>query len=165
MATTYELITSQVFTGSAASVDFNSIPQTYKDFVLKGSVQCGSANATQFSLSINGSTTSIYSLDVEAVGSTLYANNGTSTMGAVPGSDAGSNSFGLIEFYMPNYVSTVFQKQGRFTYKAEYAATNAYVGDIGVLFSTTSAITSFSISVSGNIIAKSKFYLYGIKNS
>jgi hypothetical protein len=165
MATTYELITSQTLTSAAATVSFSSISQSYKDLVLKASLKAVAAGATQVDLTLNGSTSVIYSADIEAVGATLYKTYGNATFGAVTGTDAASNFFSPLDFYFANYSSTVMGKTIRAVYKAEYAATAAYVGDTAVLFNSNTAISSFTIGIGGNIQTGSKFYLYGIKNS
>ena len=163
MATTYELITSQVLASAAATVTFSSIPQTYKDLVIKASANTNLANAAQLIINLNGAGTNIYNLDIEVVNTTFYATSGTTYIGAIPGQDA-SNSFGLLDIYFSNYSATNAEKNARFTYKAEYPAVNAYVGVAQLLFDTTAAISSISLSAN-NYVANTKFYLYGIKNS
>jgi hypothetical protein len=165
MATTYELITSQTVASATTPVTFSSIPQTYKDLVLKASLKAGGASATQIDMTINGGTSNMYYADVQAINATLYKTYGNSTMGAVTGTDAVSQVFSPIDLYFSNYSSTVMGKTIRFIYRAEYASTTAYIGDNAVLFNSNTAISSFTINLSGNIQAGSKFYLYGIKNS
>jgi hypothetical protein len=165
MATAYKLITSETLASATATVTFSSIPQIYKDLVLKASLKAGPSSATQMNITINGSTSSIYSAELQAVNATLYKAYGNTTFGAVTGTDAVSQVFSPIDFYFNNYSSTVMGKTIRGIYRAEYASTTAYIGDAAVLFDSNTAISNFTINISGNIQAGSKFYLYGISNA
>ena len=168
MATTYELIASTtVGSGGTTTIDFNSIPQTYTDLLLKISDRNNrSALNDAIGLNFNGSSSS-YS------GRRLYGDgsNATSDTESVYGiidnaTTSTSNTFANIEFYIPNYTSSNY-KSISVDGVQENNATTAYSTLFTSLWSNTSAITSINIKLQNAtlFLQYSTAYLYGIKNS
>lgn len=174
MANTYTLISSNVLTGSAASVTFSSIPSTYTDLVLRISARTDRAAQNNSYIAIkpfNSDTATNYSATrIYGDGATATAARETSVdygaIGYVPASTATSSTFGNIEIYIPSYL---IAQNKPFSSDAahENNATTAYRASVAGLWRNTAAITGITIDTlaQGNFIAGSSFYLYGIKNS
>lgn len=174
MANTYKLLSSNTLSGSASSVTFSSIPQTYTDLVLKLSTR-DATNATTYGtglITINGiSTTSYHWASMIVIGPTSVSstvNNTQTSISVAPignGSTSPTNSFGFCEIYIANYKST----------GTVYLSATSYAsGGTGVTstaitngsWNGAAAITSITIASSGGTFAtNSTFNLYGINNS
>jgi hypothetical protein len=170
MPVTYQLISSNVLGSAAASVTFSSIPATYTDLVVRGSVRNDNAsNADGLWIRLNGLTTSIYS-DTTLYGNgssalSFRASNATKTEGAVQGTTTTSNTFTTFEFYLPSYLSSS-NKPASGIFQTENNATEARTYAIAHLIRTTNAITQIEFSLAtGNFVSGSSFYLYGISKS
>lgn len=177
MAATYILISSQVLGSSAASVTFSSIPQTYTDLVLRASVRSDytSASSDLAKINLNSDTTiSNYSYTtVQGIYTSASSNRGGSGSSydgsmLVEGGNNTANTFGSLEWYIPNYTLTGVKQSIDFDVietaltaaGANYLKLNAhyYIG--------TSAITGITLTGgNGTFATNSSFYLYGIKNS
>ena len=163
MATTMKLIASQTLGGTASSVTFSSIPQTYDDLLLCVSGRSGT-NYIDVEFNANGSGYS---------GRFLYGNgssagSGTQAkfLGVVSSTANTANTFGLIEMYVPNYAGS---ENKSFSATSAYE-TNATVAEIQVvagLWANTSAITEIKVypESASTFVTGSSFYLYGIKHS
>jgi hypothetical protein len=176
MATTYDLISSNVLTGNTSSITFSSIPATYTDLVVKmsirdGYVGGGNPNTFQTSfLTFNGSSVASYSRTY------LWGTGSAAASGTASGltsyylqfsdSDgATANTFSNTEIYIPNYLSSNLKSSQLFAAQEDNIS-NAYVNLAANLWSNTSAITSITITNgAGQLVTGSSFYLYGIKNS
>ena len=174
MATTYQLIESQVLGSAAASVTFSSIPATYTDLVIRMSVRSDRANvADGLFLTFNSDTASVYSA------TSLYVNNSTTVLSGIAngtpsgtyyyytnGANATSNTFSNTELYIPSYTASQ-NKPLLLTSMAEGNTTNFSMGANAGLWRNIAAMTSINIvSFAGaNFVSGSSFYLYGIKNS
>jgi hypothetical protein len=171
MANTYTLISSNVLSSAAASVTFSAIPATYTDLVLRVSARRDNAAASgHFRMRFNGLTTSVYSFTYltgngSAAGSTR-ATSATSIQEAETVSDtATANTFSSHEFYIPNYTAAQNKPMSAFSV-TENNTTAAEMSVAAYLLSATAAINEILIyPPSGNFMAGSSFYLYGIKNS
>lgn len=173
MATTYTLISSNVLTGSAASVTFSSIPSTYTDLVLRISARTDDTNVNDNTVLVrlNGNSSAIYSrTTIRGNGATAVSFQGSgatsfNTVANINGSGATANTFTSIEIYIPSY--TVAQnKPISFDNAQETNATTAYRLASAGLFSSTTAVSSISLDNGPqNFVSGSSFYLYGIKNS
>lgn len=170
MPNTMTLIASStVGAGGASSIDFNSIPQTYTDLLLKVSCQTNRNGIDTLRLIFNSSTSS-YS------GKVLYASNttpasftGATAYGpylAANGTNF-ANVFASIDCYIPNYTSTSTNKSFSTDSVAEATTASEEMALSAGLWSNTSAITSISLvpNVGSAIQQYSTAYLYGIKNS
>jgi hypothetical protein len=174
MPSTYTLISSNVLSTATASVTFSAIPSTYTDLVIRASARTDAAGQSRDSvyLEFNGSGSSYSNTFVR--GTSTAATSGTFAFGiASPrGADADTataNTFGSVEWYVPNYAGStnkpvsVFGVQENNTTTANDANIEAVAG----LWSNTAAITSIVVKkVDGtNFVSGSSFYLYGISKS
>ena len=175
MAATYTLISSNVLSSAAASVTFSSIPATYTDLVVRITARSDrAANSSNLGIRLNAATTNYSDTNlIKTQSGTAVSNRqivGDLTyqyLGVVPAASATSSTFGSAEFYLPSY--TVSQNKPASTFSV-FENNNTNVSEINAianLYSSTSAITSIEIreSTSGNFVAGSSFYLYGIKNA
>ena len=176
MANTYELISSNVLTASAASVTFSAIPATYTDLLIKTSIRTDYAGTFQdmemiwnaiettgyySQIWLNGDGTATSNLKVRSNESKWqYAN--------IPGTSVTSNTFASQEIYIPNYAGTAIKPASVFTVTENNTATSGFYQTRAnaLLGNFTSAVTSIKFQLpSGNYVTGSSFYLYGIKNS
>jgi len=101
-----KLIETKTLTSAAASIEFTSIPQTFTDLVVVGSLRSDrSGNATDgFLVRPNSSTTGFEFRRLFGNGSTAAsstaANSGT---GLINASTSTANTFGNFSVYIPNY--------------------------------------------------------------
>lgn len=170
MATTYELIASQTLASAAASIDFTSIPGTFDDLLLVCSLRGSRTDITfdQQRIRLNGDTGSNYSTRFlygngsTAVSSADASNSAGLYVGYHPSSTATANTFGNSEVYIPNYAGST-NKTANITAIHETNASTAYAWVSADIWASASAITSMSIYTgSGNLVAGSSAYLYGI---
>jgi hypothetical protein len=170
---TYTLISSNVLTGSAASVTFSSIPATYTDLVLRASVRnddSGTVNGV-LRLQVNGLSSSIYSFTA------LYGNGSASSSARasattditdiyLAGNLATANTFGIVEIYIPNYAGTAKKPVASYGASESNATAVTMAANAG-LIDLTSAITSISLlnNSTKQFLTGSSFYLYGISNA
>jgi len=171
MPSTYNLISSNVLSSSAASVTFSAIPSTYTDLVVRASVRTDDTpEMISFLLKFNGAVASNASVTrLEGSGSTATSNRSSaSTAASLRDTNAAAstaNSFTSFELYVPNY-TVAAAKPSSVIVSAEQNATAATTTAHAVLFNSTSAITSISFNRgSDNWVSGSSFYLYGISNS
>lgn len=175
MANTYTLISSNVLTGSAASVTFSSIPSTYTDLVIQCSVRTNkTTNNDSLLVNINSTTAGYSETDLYGTGSAAQSANGTNLLafgnlywGYINSDFSTSNTFSSIEMYFPSYTASQNKPISAISVQ-EANQTAAYIISSAQLWSNTSAITSltFAPQASGKTFnSGSSFYLYGIKNS
>lgn len=160
---TYEKIQHIELTGSQASIDFTSIPQTYTDLVIKTSLRdTGGGNIASY-ISFNGSTANFSGRYLYGDGASVSSG----TLGRYIGSlkdNATANTLNSTEIYIPNYTSSN-NKSFSVDNVTENNGTNADQNIIAGLWSNTAAITSISLSpASGSFRAGSSATLYGIKS-
>jgi hypothetical protein len=163
---TYTLISSQVLGSSAASVTFSSIPQTYKDLVLKVSSRIDFSDtvftlAAQFNSDTGANYSSRY---IRGSGTAVISSTGGTGaiyLGLQNANTSTANTFGNLEIYIPNYAGSQ-QKSVSVNSVEENNTTAAYSAIVAGLWSSTSAITSISLFTSYNLLQYSSFYLYGI---
>lgn len=171
MPSTYTLISSNVLSSSAASVTFSAIPSTFTDLVLRLSLRHDDVNPTAlYKINFNNDSTSIYSW-------TRLRGNGSATAGSttpnttyvyggiIDANSATANTFASVEIYVPSY--TVNQNRPVSVISSqENNDVNATTDAIAGLYRSTTAVSRIDLgTVSGNFMAGSSFYLYGIKNS
>ena len=172
MANTYTLISSYTASTSPTSFTFTSIPQTYTDLKLVMSIR-GSRAAfySNISVLVNGSSSAIYNYRW------LYNSSGTPTalsyagdteLGQfVDGANATSSTFNSIEMVFCNYTSSSYKTIAVENVVEDNSSSTFQVLE-GELAQTASAITSFTITGSGNnytFANSSTAYLYGVKNA
>ena len=167
MANTFELISSvTVGSGGAASIDFTSIPATYTDIVVKYSLRSDNGD-DYFALTLNGSSSSFTSRDVQGNGSSATSANRTDNL-LVYTQDPNTmtaNTFSSGEIYFPNYAGSTNKSFSQDT-AYENNATGAGMALRAGLWSNTAVINRVTISkASGNFVQYSTAYLYGVKNA
>ena len=168
MATpTYTLLNSYQATGSVASIAFTSIPQTYTDLLLVGSLretQAGVIGGPK--VRPNNVTTNFTGKRLYGAGTSYGSDNLTAWFLLDCCSNATTNTFGNSEIYIPNYTSSINKSASVNSTMENNSTTDWEVEIHGSLWSNTSAITSLYVYPdSGNFVQYSSLYLYGIKNS
>lgn len=171
MATTFNKIASvTVGSGGTSSIDFTSIPQIYKDLVLRVSVRTNRGFLTDaLAVKLNNSTTGYSSRNA------TYDNGSpasyTDLFGAgynlnTQGNGGTSSTFSNQEIYIPNYTGST-SKSFSSASVVENNGTDARVEMMANSWSNTSAVTSIILaSYTGNTILQySTATLYGIKNN
>lgn len=166
MAITYEAIaTTTVGSGGAASIDFQSIPATYTDLILKWSLRdtTGSFWAT---LALNNSTSSFTAKYIQGEGTGIGNGSPTdsSTFAMVNGSGTTASSFSNSEAYFPNYTSSN-NKSISVDTLTENNGTVAYMRMSAFLWSNSAAIDRITLTAGGTFAQYSTATLYGIKNT
>ena len=163
MAITYEPIVSTTLTEATANVVFSSIPNTYTDLVIVGSIKSAAATNPQTYVRFNGDTGSNYSV------TNLYAN----------GSSAGSTKFSNQTFIRYNYVTdpnttnfaTLIMNLNNYSNSTTFKTALTKFGLVSVgldytvgLWRNTSAITqvTFTLESATNFASGCVFTLYGI---
>jgi hypothetical protein len=161
-------IFTQTASGSAASITFNSIPQTFTDLKLVVSGRGGQAQVYQQTYyRFNGDSGANYSgTTIQGTGSGVASyresNMTRGPFGLMNGANATASTFGNLEFYIANYTSSNF-KSSILDLVTETNGTTAYQGPEASLWRNASAITSIEINTFGAAItAGSTFTLYGI---
>jgi len=145
----------------AASVTFSGIPQTgYTDLVVKVS---GRASNPYMDINFNNNATGFTSKYLYGTGSAAGSGSQAKFLGVTSSTSNTANTFGNMEFYIPNYTSANYK-----SYSADSAqetnATAAEMHLVAGLWSNTAAITSIQIipASSGTFSQYTTFYLYGV---
>ena len=165
----YELISSTVLTGSAATVSFSGIVGTYKHLQIRYTARSAD-NGTfpDLKMNFNSDTGTNYSYHrLRGYGSGVDSGYWTSTAAIVVGNasktSTTTNSFNAGVIDILDYASTAKNK----TTKTLAGHTADGYDDIRLasgLWVNTSAVSSIQFTLSsGNIAANSRFSLYGIK--
>lgn len=160
-------IYTQTASGSATTIAFNNIPQTFTDLkVVISARTTASANRDATYIGFNGSfanysRTNILGLDTNAVVSNRQTNAANIQIGDVPAATATANTFSNLEVYIPNYTSSIFKAFSSDSTSENNSTTSWVVGLFGLLWSNTAPITSLII-YSGTFTTNSTFTLYGI---
>ena len=171
MANTYSLISSvTVGAGGAANIEFTSIPQDYRDLLVKLSIrQTKPDGYSEITVKFNGSSTNFTMRALNAAGTTADSYNSTTAyVGSALGTTAngGTSIFSNNEIYLPNYTSSNYK-----SYSADSVAERNFASLnnsslITGLWSNTAAITSLLFESPGYDIEQySTAYLYGISNA
>ena len=172
MALTYVAIaTVTVGSGGAASIDFQNIPGTYTDLLLKLSLRDNASLNSQISyLRFNSDSGNNYSWRrVRGDGSGAASASASSTAQIYAFYDNSANdtasTFANAEIYIPNYAGSNNKSVSSDTV-SENNATEAYAGLIAGLWSSASAITRIDLYPNtGSFVQYSTATLYGIKNT
>ena len=149
------------------SIDFSSIPSGYTDLILKLSAREATTTSLTLYLTINGSTSAIYSVrTIQGNGTTAssgIATNGTSgNFSIINSSSYTNNTFSNAEFYIPNYAGSN-NKSLSIDSVSENNGTEAYARLAAGIWASTAAINQLTLSLaSGNIAAGSTATLYGV---
>lgn len=171
MANTYIKIASHtVGSGGVSSIDFNSIPQTYTDLILKVSIRTSRATTNDaLAVKLNNSTSSYASIDLtyDAGNVATYSNLfGAGYNLNTQGNNTTASTFSNQEIYIPNYTSST-AKPFSSDSVVENNGSDARVEIMATSWSSSAAVTSIILaSYTGNtILQHSTATLYGIKNS
>lgn len=169
----YESIaTVTVGAGGAASIDFTSIPSTYKHLQIRGIARAANA-ATYAGLRLqvgNGSidtgsnynTHDLYGDGGSAVASSA-ASNTNMYVGAISASSLGSNIFGVGVIDILDYADTNKNKTVRSLISTD-ANGSGYAYFSSGAWRNTAAINTIKLfTTAGNFVQYSQFALYGIK--
>ena len=153
----------------AASVTFNSIPQTgYTDLKIVMSARLDVGNFQYYGqLNFNNDTGNNYSSKrIYGAGSSTGSDNGpTNYIGSLsfPAATATASTFGNLEIYIPNYTSANPKSVSIDQTNENNSATQNGLELRAGLWSSTSAITSAKITPSsGNFVQYSTFSLYAL---
>lgn len=152
--------------GGAASISFTSIPATYTDFLVKGSVRTNRSDGSDW-VSITLSSGGTYTQKtIVGNGSSAVSDSSVPSGMATDGNTATSNTFGSFELYLPNYAGSN-AKSYSLDSVSENNATTAYAQLFAGLGSGTSAVNSitFTPQYGTGFVQYSTAYLYGISNA
>lgn len=166
----YEAIQNVILSTSSATIQFTSIPSTYKHLEIRGVGRVNLAGYAQNGcrLQLNGDTGSNYSFQQiyangSSYGSEGYANQTYGNLGEIASATAPTSVFSPIIIQIFEYTDVNKYK----TIKAIGTNDRNGAGQIGVngsLWRSLSAVTSISLfEPSSSWIAGSNFTLYGIK--
>lgn len=169
MATAWTAIASTtVGAGGAASVTFSSIPQTYKNLVIKVSARnARSAGEAELRWTVNGSATSYSSRLIQGNGGTVSGGTTGTTYfysGEINAATSTANIFGSADIYIPDYTGGKYKNVSADTV-SENNQVGSYITLTNGLWSNTAAITSITFSYGIDWLQYSTFTLFGINNS
>lgn len=160
------LISRTTLTGTAASVTFSSIPQTYQTLKIICSMRSTYSGGTGLNASvyysINGSSASQSGRYINGSGSA--AASGTTTTAIISklnGASMTASTFGNSEITFPNYAGST-NKPITVDSVSENNATAAWQELGASLKSDTAAITSVTLTTDNDFLANSTFSLYGV---
>jgi hypothetical protein len=168
----YELIETQVLGSSTPSITFSSLgtySSTYKHLQIRITARSSrSSGLDGIALRLNSDTATNYSDHyLRGDGSTVTSGASTSSthsaLGIIPAASATNNVFGGLFVDLLDVYSTTKNKTIRSLYGM---TTTNYVGLNSGLWRNTAAITSitlFQTEGANNLVAGSRFSLYGIK--
>jgi hypothetical protein len=170
------LIEEKLLTGTVASFDFTSIPQTYRH--LKIMLHARSNRATTVKdllyININGDTGNNYDyryintiLDADTVLVASLQAQAIILGGYIPDANATAGMAGSAEILIPNYTGTTFRKNIISKSFSEFAQSDPnsdlFLGEIMGHWRNTSAINQITLSLyDGSFIAGSIASLYGM---
>jgi len=157
------IYTQTVGAGGAATVTFNSIPQTFTDLKVVASMRDTGAGP-HIVLAFNGSGANFSNTLLLGDGTSTYSQRRTDAIFTFTNNGSGTtaNTFASLDMYLPNYTSANFKS---FTLESvvENNASGAYLSLYAGLRSNTAAVTSISFTAGTTAFAQySTFTLYGI---
>ena len=170
MANTYILISSVSLSGTAANIEFTSIPATYTDLVVKYSLRYTGAGSNTVRLTFNNSASSYSYKTLESSGvSTVASASFTGAYlygGYVNGTSGTASTFTSNEIYIPNYAGSASKSISTDYVLANNSTTDVYGIILAQLWDNSSAITSLKLVPETNNFAQySTAFLYGISNA
>jgi hypothetical protein len=169
MPNTYTLISSTTPSNTPTSVVLSSIPQTYTDLVLRGSIKDISDFQTIVNYLVRFNSNTVYSwTNLRGVGGAVFSANGTGSyaegVGPILSKDA--SSFTNFELYLPNYTTSANKTFGYSSVSLNTSNGNGRaIHESANLSSTASAVSSITLFCTSGFTVGTSFYLYGIKNT
>jgi hypothetical protein len=169
MAVTHKLIQSiTVGAGGQASIEFTSIPQTYTDLLIVGSIRTNRSSVVDnLQIEFNGASTNLsFTLLFGGGTSAASASGSYGLVGDANAATSTASVFSSHSIYIPSYSGST-NKSFSVDSVSENNATEAYQEILSGLWSVTSAITSLRLFPrTGTLLNQySSASLYGIKNS
>jgi hypothetical protein len=173
MANTYILISSStVGSGGAASIDFNSIPQTYTDLKIVFSLRTTDSGAVFARITFNGAGGTAYQYrNLYAFSNVAYSNADNSGIAHIESayqnnSSLTANTFSNGEIYVPNYTLSNVKCISNDGVQESNSSTGVAIGLVAGVSTNTAAITRITLTPqAGNFVQYSTAYLYGISNA
>ena len=167
MANTYKGIsTVTVGSGGTASIQFNSIPQTYTDLVVLISGRTDrTADTDSIKIEVNSNTSSYTWLYL--LGNNAVVSSATAQRAYVDSDYNDASTFGSAQIYIPNYTSSNNKSFSVETVSENNSTDKAQIELLAQLWSNSAAITSIQLSpqFGTNWKQYSTATLYGINNS
>jgi hypothetical protein len=159
----YTLIQHQRL-ATASTITFSNIPQIYTDLLVVASLRDSSGEDADSRISFNGLTTNFTARLLNGNGAAASIGTTARFIGSIS-DDATANIFNSAEIYIPNYSASA-PKSFSVNSISENNATTAYQNIVAGLWNSTAAITSITISSSGNNFrVGSSATLYGINRT
>ena len=156
----------EITAATQAAMTFSSIPQDYTDLYIVASLRDNRTGfpSNFFRIEINGSESNISARTLSGNGSSAASFTFTGAFFfEINSPTSTANTFSNTSFYIPNYASTTTYKSisGDNVYENNATAAGQQIG--AILYSSNTAITSFTIKGSGNdLLQYSSATLYGI---
>ena len=172
MAATMIPIQSITLTGSAASVTFTGIPQTYTDLVVRMSIRDNSSYYANILFAVlsgdsgtNYSQTRLYAADNVAASGRRSSTAGMIIEDAAEGSTNTANTLSSVEMIIPNYTGSGYKPLAiTSAVETNTASTNYMLTAQAGLWRNSAAVSSIMLyPSSANFVSGSTFHLYGIK--
>ena len=165
-------IYTQTASGSASSIFFQNIPQSFTDLAVYCSARSTttSSNSDGLAFIFNEDSSSIYSLTAlrnnsGSANSYRFTNSGPVNFTQIPSALLTANTFSSDFSYIPNYSSSNFkQVVCDWTGESNTSSWDSVGGMHSILYRSTAAITRIRISANTGLsfAANSTFSLYGV---
>ena len=176
MASTYTLIQKIIVTSDQANISFATIPATYTDLVLKVSGQTAAGGTRDdMQITFNNDTNANYATRrvFNSDGGTTLADQQSSgapssiNLGALTGTGATANTFGVMEFYIGNYAQAIYKSVTCFWSAPNSSAGGYMYGKAYMVYQSNTAISAIKLEskAAHNIKQYTTAYLYGISNA
>jgi hypothetical protein len=165
MANTYVKIATVSVTSAQAAIEFDLIPSTYTDLILKLSARTSeSYNYASYTINLNGSATGFTGKDVYGIGTNPGSANRTVTYYNLNGASSTASTFSNIEMYFSNYAGST-NKSFNMDAVSEDNSNLNNASLIAGLWSNTAAINKITLTGTNNFVTYSSATLYGIKKN
>ncbi len=165
------IYTQTVGSGGAATVTFNSIPQTFTDLQLVTSSRMSGNTSGNYGIRFNADSTNSYSWTylqgngASAVSGRLSSASLTELVaGQINGTETTANTFASSNIYIANYTGSNYKQVISDASREDNSSTAIDIMDAS-LWLKTAAITSLTIrpyAGNGTFVQYSTFTLYGI---
>jgi hypothetical protein len=175
--TSYDSIaTVTVGSGGSASIDFTSIPSTYKHLQLRGIVRCDNTTNTNLQWRLNSDNSNAnYNIHIlrgtgaAVISEAVVSGSANSFIVAnepVAKSSDTSGIFGVVVIDLLDYSNTSKYKTARALAGRDVNGTGGAITLTSSLWQNTAAVSSISLSVvnSLNFVQHTQFALYGIRD-